>query len=269
MAGRCPLCHESRDFDESPKFFYCKSCKSVIHNLYEVVPYGREYFMDDYEKQYGKTYIDDYENIYANSLKRMDNIFRFFGRKDYSSLLDIGSAAGFFLKAAKDRDIDDLMGVEISQFAAEFCSQNFSIPVVRQSFDTVNLKRKFDIITAWFFIEHCADPRRVLEKIYKMLNDSGVLAFSVPSCHGPMYRFHREEWERTHPGDHLINLSPGGAKKILGDLGFKKVRVLPSGFHPERVLSNSSPLYGLFTKLYRLYGNMTGFSDTIEIYAVK
>ncbi len=267
--GRCPLCHDSRRFDEESPFFYCKSCNSVIHNRYGQVSYDREYFMDDYEQQYGKTYIDDYDNIYAGSLKRLDNIFRFFGKKDDISLLDIGSAAGFFLKAAQDRGAGELMGVEISQYAADFCRENFSIPVIQQSFDDVNLNRQFDIITSWFFIEHCEDPRAVLEKIYNMLTDSGILAFSVPSWYGPMYKFHREEWERTHPKDHLINMSPRGAKKILRALGFKRVFVLPSGFHPERVVNSSSPFYGIFTKLYRLYGNMTAFSDTIEIYATK
>ena len=39
------------------------------------------------------------------------------------SLLDIGSAMGFFLKSALDRGICNLLGIEISPFAADYCKR--------------------------------------------------------------------------------------------------------------------------------------------------
>ena len=102
-----------------------------------------------------------------------------------------------------------------------------------------------------------------------MLNDGGVFALAVPSCFGPMFYFDRNEWVRTHPKDHRIDLSPEGAKKILKDIGFKKVKVIKCGYHPERVLRRESLFFMPFELIYRLYSSLTGFSDTIEIYAVK
>jgi len=266
---RCPLCKDTIKLPEEEAFTYCENCKSVINNLYRKASYDRDYFMDDYEEQYGKTYIDDFDSIYNNSVKRLQEISQFIKIKKEISLLDIGSAAGFFLKAAKDKGIDRVLGIEISEFASQYCRESFSIPVIRDSFENVSVDQRFDIVTSWFFIEHCDNPLEVFTRIYNMLNDSGVLAFSVPSCYGPMYYFNRSEWEKTHPQDHLINMSPFTAKKILQKIGFSKVRVIRSGFHPERIIKKESPFYGIFSGIYKIYTDITAFSDTIEIYAVK
>ena len=113
------------------------------------------------------------------------------------------------------------------------------------------------------------DPMNAMKRVYSMLNRGGVFALSVPSLFGPMYYFDREKWIGTHPADHRIDLSPSSARRILKDLGFRKVYVVKSGYHPERVVKSSSLLYGIFEPLYRKFTDITAFSDTIEIYAVK
>jgi len=266
----CPVCSRSSNAQISADLYKCRKCSLVFNVNYKSLSYGRDYFISDYLEQYGKTYIDDFDNIYNLSKDRFKKITGMIkDRKNDLSVLDIGSAAGFFLKAAEDSGAKKVRGIEISKFAADYCKKNFSIDVIESSFENAEIDEKFDVISSWFFIEHLADTKKAIDKIYRMLNDGGVFALAVPSCFGPMFYFTRDEWIKTHPGDHRIDLSPRGAVKIFKDAGFKKVKVFKSGYHPERAVSRENILFKPFELFYRIFSSMTAFSDTIEIYAVK
>lgn len=266
----CPICRKISDSLISKDLVRCIKCGLIFNINCKSLSYDRDYFISEYQEQYGKTYLDDFENIYRISKLRLNYIFKYLKTgKEPLSLLDIGSAAGFFLKAAQDKGITRLKGIEISGFASEYCRKNFSIEVMESPFEKAEISEKFDIITSWFFIEHLLDPMKAFEKIYNALNHGGVFALSVPSCFGPMFFFDRDEWIRTHPKDHRIDLSPQSAKKILKSIGFSKVTVKKSGYHPERILSRDNILFRPFEYFYRMYTSITAFSDTIEIYAVK
>ena len=265
----CPICKADSNIKISADLYRCSLCDLIFNINFKSLHYGRDYFISEYETQYGKTYIDDFENIYGSSKIRLKQIMGLLKNKDNLSVLDIGSAAGFFLKAAKDYGIKKLKGIEISDFAAEYCKTNFLIDIIVSSFEDIEIDEKFDIITSWFFIEHMTDPLVELKKIYMMLNGGGVFAMSVPSFFGPMFWFSREQWIASHPKDHRIDLSPYSAKKILKAIGFKKVKVKICGYHPERVVRRGSIFFKPFEILYRAFSNITKFSDTIEIYAVK
>ncbi len=269
IAG-CPFCGRSSETEISIDLHKCRRCDLIFNINCKSLSYDRDYFISDYQEQYGKTYLDDFETIYKLSGMRLEKILKLSkAPADKLSVLDIGSAAGFFLKAAKDAGIKKLLGIEISNFASDYCRKEFSIDVIESPFERAEIGEKFDIITSWFFIEHLMDPLNAMKRIYQMLNDGGVFALAVPSCYGPMFFLSRDEWIKTHPTDHRIDLSPKGAKRILREIGFKKVKVSRCGYHPERVLSRDNFFYKPFELIYRLYSSLTGFSDTIEIYAVK
>jgi SAM-dependent methyltransferase len=266
----CPICSRTSHKQISFDLYRCRKCSLIFNVNCKSLSYDRDYFISEYQGQYGKTYLEDFDNIYRLSGFRLEKILNFFKAGRYNlSVLDIGSAAGFFLKAAKDKGIKRLKGIEISNFASDYCRKNFNIDVIESPFERAEINERFDIITSWFFIEHLSDPLSAMKRIYEMLNDGGVFALAVPSFFGPMFYFDRDEWIRTHPKDHRIDMSPKGAKRILNDIGFKKVKVSRCGYHPERIVSRENFLFKPFELLYRLYSYITGFSDTIEIYAVK
>ncbi|MCX8124162.1 MAG: class I SAM-dependent methyltransferase [Spirochaetes bacterium] len=222
--------------------------------------------MKEYTEQYGKTYEDDYESIYTAALFRLKLIKKFLG-KDLSqkSLLDIGCALGFFCKAAQDIGFGIVEGLEISHYAASYCKSKFDIPVHVTGFEQFTSKRKYDVITAWFVIEHFVDPYARLLQIYNMLEDKGIFACSLPSYFGPLFYRHREQWILSHPQDHRIDVAPWSVKKILKNIGFFYVRCFPSGYHPERCGAIAQKYKNLYVKL----SNYLCFSDTILVIAVK
>jgi len=272
QVGECPLCHSGMRSQVAPELYYCTKCHIVYNTGHRIETYEQKYFMDDYRKQYGKTYEEDFQVIYNSSNKRLDRIFSLIpkGSKSVSlSLLDIGSAFGYFLQCARDRGIQKVRGVEISRFASQFCRDHFLIDVDTIRFPEMKPAGTYDIITAWYFIEHTESPPDTIKSIYSMLNPGGVIAFSAPSIHGPMFQFHRNQWIDEHPGDHRMDFSPAAVKMILSDIGFKKIQLSPSGFHPERIISSESLLFRPFRFVYRWIAEWAVYSDTIEVYAVK
>jgi cyclopropane fatty-acyl-phospholipid synthase-like methyltransferase len=184
-------------------------------------------------------------------------------------VLDIGSALGFFLKAAGDLGAENVVGVEISAFASNYCKKKFGYKTINLSFEDFTAQEKYDVITTWFFIEHCEDVFGVMKKIYNMLNDGGVFACSLPSIYGPQFIFEKEKWSSEHPIDHKIDFSPKSICKILKAYGYSKIRIKSSGFHPERIIKKSNFLYFPFCFVYKCFTKITGFSDMMEVYAIK
>lgn len=271
----CPICKSANVkiiFQNHILLFKCRICGIIFNEKHYQINYDDKYFTDQYKEQYGKTYEDDYENIYSFSYNRINKIVKLLHNNKHLSeirLLDIGSAMGFFLKAAHDFGIKDILGIEISEYAAEYCKQKFGIDVINASFQEIDLNKKYEIISAWFFIEHCFDPLSIITKIYNSLCNGGIFAFSTPSFFGPQYMFGRNEWYNTHPLDHRVDFSPGNIKRLIKKLGFSKIFINPGSIHPERMLSEASFFYKPFKTVYSAFSKLSSFSDTMEIYAVK
>jgi SAM-dependent methyltransferase len=271
----CPVCKLNNIillYRGSAVLYRCRQCGIIFNQAFREISYNDDYFTDQYRKQYGRTYIEDFENIYRTSAGRLRRILKY--RKEINDigrlrLLDIGSASGFFLKAAQDSGIEDLLGIEISGFASGYCAEKLGINVINASFSEISLPGNFDIITAWYFIEHSPDPESIVTRIYNSLKQGGVFAFSVPSFFGPQFFFDRNTWFETHPVDHKTDFSPFSVCEFLKKIGFKKIYTFPAGIHPERIIKNEFILFPLFNSVYNVISRLISFSDTMEVYAVK
>jgi SAM-dependent methyltransferase len=268
---RCPLCGSISSTYEEQDLYRCGACGAAFNDAHRALDYDNDYFIAGYRAQYGRTYEEDYPHIYAMAVERLKRIDALRGANPgpRGALLDIGCALGFFLKAARDTGYSPVRGVEISEYAALYCREKLGIDVHNVPFSVVPGPEKYSVISAWYFIEHCADPVSVIRNIYESLERGGVFAFSSPSVFGPLYRFDRKRWIETHPVDHRVDFTPPSVKLLLKAMGFRRVRVYPSGIHPERVISRNSFFYPLFAALYRKFSRLTAYSDTIEVYALK
>ncbi len=268
---RCPLCGSMSPAHEGQDLYRCGACGATFNQAHRALDYDNDYFIAGYRAQYGRTYEEDYPHIYAMAMQRLKRIDALRGANTgpRGALLDIGCALGFFLKAARDMGYSPVRGVEISEYAARYCREKLGIDAHNVPFSRVPGSEKYSVISAWYFIEHCADPVSVVRDIFDSLEPGGVFAFSSPSIFGPLFRFDRRRWVESHPVDHRVDFTPRSAKRLLKGMGFRRVRVYPSGMHPERVFSGNSFFYPLFAALYRSFSYLTAYSDTIEVYALK
>ncbi|MDR2479364.1 MAG: methyltransferase domain-containing protein [Treponema sp.] len=257
----------------------CKRCGAIVMNRRNPPPieYEREYFFGLYQKQYGKTYIEDFPHLIAAGKRRLGHIKRLLPAAPGGKprLLDIGCAYGPFLAAARAEGFAPA-GIDPAGDAIRYVTQTLGIPAVRGFFPGGPIPGSgsppplFDAVTLWFVIEHFRDCVPVFAEIKKTLAPGGVLAFSTPSFSGISGRQNLESFLEKSPADHWTVWSPAVCKKALGLAGFRVKKTVISGHHPERfpllgrfAKTKKSPLYGLLLAVSILFS----LGDTFEVYA--
>lgn len=263
----CGVCHSKLKVLGMGSFSYCPSCRTCYNNHYFISDYSDTYFTVDYRNQYGKTYEEDFNVINSFAEKRINKIHKLLKKPE--SLLEIGCALGFFMNQAIESGFIEVKGIEISKYASVYAKSRFDFDVYNGSFNDYSDKKKYDIVAAWYVLEHDPDCLLAIEKAASLVNDKGVLACSLPSIYGPLFKYNFEKWKETHPNDHSIDFSPKSIKLFLKSIGFSKVKVYPASIHPERVFDKNNKFFQLKSYFYKIFCNYSSFADTIEIYAKK
>ncbi len=169
-------------------FYRCPRC--TITGLYRFHrkdnEYGESYFHEEYRRQYGRSYLEDWNAIKALCRPRLNIISSRLPKG--SAVLDIGCAYGVFLQAASEAGYRPF-GTDVSEDAVAYIRANLAIPAMAGNFPQDNpadmfSRSQFDAITLWYVIEHFPRLDLVLEKLSAILAPGGVLALSTPNSKG-------------------------------------------------------------------------------------
>lgn len=281
----CPVCRKPHAMNpvvartSERTFRRCGDC-GMLYMSWTVketqTEYNRAYFFEDYEKQYGKTYLDDFSSIKNQCLRRMKNIIQVSGNSRNGTVIDVGCAMGPFLSAAADCGWQPF-GTDISKDAVDYVTGTLNFPACCGAFPNVDLfaelgQDKFDAVTMWYVIEHFLDLDSVLNKISELVAANGIFAFSTPCGSGVSARFSRQSFFEQSPSDHYTIWEKNGASRVLGKYGFKIMKVVPTGIHPERL--PIAKKFGwkkdsLQMKILAWGMKMLKMGDTFEIYCKK
>ena len=258
----CPLC-ETPLVPLSIEFAKCPQDKTVIHLNYQATHYEENYFNSEYKNQYGKSYLDDRENLNRKNQERVHRMLKYFSPQTHPRLCEVGASAGFFLEVMRESGFD-CEGWEISSVMTEYAKQS-GLNMKRQDFfsgvTAHQLKREspFDILAFLYVLEHFPDQKQTWESIRGLLRPGGILLLALPSTHGPTFYFNRLQWIKTHPKDHAIDYSPESLKRVGKQFGFKPLAFFSEGIHPNRFPLGGVPILKSF---YALFQKKTAFSDT-------
>lgn len=283
MQSECPhtQCTLAMVPELGPDFGICPSGAIVYKNAH-VLDYGSDYFLSEYENQYGKTYIDDEGNLRMLARRRLEMLRsvrtslhsrrEFFTHESDSSsqtdspefvgkMLEIGCATGFFLDEARKAGLE-VKGIEVSPFATRHATE-MGLDVANVSFldDHPFFDQSYDCLAAFFVLEHLPDQKKVFAKLSKLLKPGGILLFSLPSTQGPLFHCNPGQWIDTHPPDHFIDYSPASLKAILGHYDMKLKYCRPCSYHQQRACGLLSLLPSI---LYRKLADLRCFGDTFE-----
>jgi hypothetical protein len=136
----CPFCASSGSRPVIGRFpgrtYRRCSCGGIYLDRLDPPPveYGGDYFFSAYQKQYGRTYLEDFPGLQRIGEKRLDRIAAVLGKNSPGRrLLDIGCAYGPFLAAAKERGFA-VQGMDPARDAAAYVSERLNIPVRRGFF---------------------------------------------------------------------------------------------------------------------------------------
>jgi 2-polyprenyl-3-methyl-5-hydroxy-6-metoxy-1,4-benzoquinol methylase len=96
-------------------------------------------------------------------------------------VLDVGSHYGHFLVQARLRGWTGV-GVEIASDVAAQARETHNLTIYNDKIENVDFgEERFDLVTLFDVLEHLQDPNRVLQTIYSVLADDGILFIKVPN----------------------------------------------------------------------------------------
>lgn len=278
----CPVCRTDsadRVIARTPDktFRVCPECGMTYLSWSKkpVSEYGKTYFFEEYKKQYGKTYLDDFDAIKTQGERRMKNIVALYQDKKQlpKKVLDIGCAYGPFLAAAAQSGWR-CYGTDISEDAVTYVRDSLGFESVQAAYPALDTEalgsKSFGAVTMWYVIEHFEDLDAVLSKTAELLPEGGIFAFGTPAAHGVSGTYTPEKFFAQSPADHYSIWDKNSCKKILSKYGFRVVKIVSTGYHAERFpLKKQAEAGSLVFRLLTAFSRLRQLGDTFEVYCVK
>ena len=229
----CPVCGQreiSRRLEKTYqnvelRFGLCASCDTLYANprltvdslrtLYSSEEFfeGRQQNMNYYSFLSGEQYL---RRTARGRIKRLQP------HAPGKRLLEVASAAGFFLAEAKDAGFE-AEGIEISGPMAEYASDRWGVPVTAGSIEEVELDRAaYDVIASWGVMTILRDPRAVMSKFHAALKPGGVWAFNTYNNRSLWGRLFGSRWYILVPNTSQIH-NDATLRRLIDGAGFDLV----------------------------------------------
>jgi SAM-dependent methyltransferase len=201
----CPVCGASAVRDPLEKEFQgftlqfgtCVGCSTLYQNPRMTVDslrtmYDSEEFFEGREKNVNYYSFLSGETYLRRTAK--GRIERFQPKVKGTKLLEVASAAGFFLAEAKAAGFD-AEGVEFSNPMAAYARDRWQVDVTAGSIEEVELSPDtYDVIASWGVMTILRDPRAVMAKFHAALKPGGVWAFNTYSRNSLWARLFGRHW---------------------------------------------------------------------------
>jgi 2-polyprenyl-3-methyl-5-hydroxy-6-metoxy-1,4-benzoquinol methylase len=170
---------------------------------------------------------DPAANFEANEgegLRRLANLEPFL--RPGMRVLELGSATGFLLDAVAHRGAASVTGVEPGSDYRAYANER-GIRTVADLAEVEN--ERFDLILAYYVVEHLRDPISSLSRLSGLLDPGGLLAVEVPNVEDALVSFYRVAafdrfyWQKAH----CFNYSRRTLAMVLQRSGFDHVDAIP------------------------------------------
>ena len=141
-------------------------------------------------------------------------------------ILDVGCAAGYFLRVAQ-REGHDVHGVEMSAAIAGEAVRALGEQRVHVGTldDAITAKghapASFDLVTLWDVVEHVPEPQPLLRTIRGLLKPGGRLLLETQNVASRWARLLGRRWHHYKHDEHLYHFDPATIRRLLDDCGFE------------------------------------------------
>ncbi len=203
------------------------------------------------------TYVSQLQARERTFAASLDEIER--GAGGTGRLLDIGTAAGAFLAAARARGWQ-AEGCEPSRWLAEWGAQHYGITIRQGSvFEQDYEDGSFDVVTLWDVIEHTLNPREMLERCFRLLKPGGILVVNYPDIGSWIARALGRKWLFL-TSVHLYYFDRATMSRMLETTGFtvETVRSHWQRLELDYILFRGSVLSHALSKVSRRVAGLAG-----------
>lgn len=133
--------------------------------------------------------MEDVEKEVASKahLKRIRNAFNFvYNRmeknKKNAYILDIGCRSGMMSGLFQFEGFKNLYGVDVSHKALKTVNSEVKV-FLCDAHSLCFSDESFNVVTAAHVVEHCERPQKVVDEVYRVLKDNGLIFIEVPLEH--------------------------------------------------------------------------------------
>jgi SAM-dependent methyltransferase len=229
----CPVCGEHKVGRELRKtyqdvelhFGVCTTCATLYANPRLTVGslrtlYGSEEFFEGRQDNLNYySFLSGERYLRHTARGRID---RFQPHATGRRLLEVASAAGFFLVEAKAAGFEP-EGVEFSGPMAEYAADRWEVPVTAGSIEEVELDDgAYDVIASWGVMTVLRDPKTVMAKFHRALKPGGVWAFNTYSNGSLWGRLFGSRWYILVPNTSQIH-NDRTLRRLIDEAGFDLV----------------------------------------------
>ena len=254
--------------------YRCEKCKTIKQVYFGKLEqsYDKSYFVANYKNQYGRSYEEDSSTLRLLARNRLDEIKKI---KPEGNILELGSAMGFFLSEAKNYGYT-AKGIEISAYAVSYAKSKLDVDIKCKSLENFEYKEnEYDIICAWYVLEHLPTLIDLIDKLYISLKKGGILAFAMPNGYGITAIKKKDYYANLVPVDHVYEFSVKSIDMLLSQKGFVRVKNIAKGIHVSRFVDTIPKMFSFLNKskmfniLYKRTINLLKLGDTFEAYYIK
>jgi 2-polyprenyl-3-methyl-5-hydroxy-6-metoxy-1,4-benzoquinol methylase len=221
----CPLCNSQQNIFVMKKDGFslvaCELCTFVFVNpRLSSEAYISTYNSPNYGHIINNLALESHDYRKTRfGIERIEAIERFHSSSLEKSLLDIGSASGFFLEAASDRGWN-AMGLELTESAVTFSRSRGNV-VHQLTLEAASFgSGEFSVVTMFDVLEHLPDPLVSLKSIYDILRPSGLVYIYVPNWNSAARLLTGENSHFIWPTHHLSYFTPLTLSAALESSGF-------------------------------------------------
>ncbi len=196
------------------------------------------------------------ERTFADAVAHIETILPGRGR-----ILDVGTAAGAFLAAARGRGWQ-VEGCEPNAWLAEWGSRHYGIPIrTGELFDQSFAPGSFDVVTLWDVIEHTPDPTRVIGTVRYLIRPGGVLVVNYPDIGSWIARALGRRWPFLS-SVHLYYFTRETMRSLLERHGFEviEIRAHFQRLELDYLLSRGAVVSGALSRSSRAVAKGLGLS---------
>lgn len=201
------------------KLVRCRTCGLIYVNP----RLGKRKIISDYEKADESTYILE-AKARAKTFRSSLRIIKKY--KNKGKLLDVGCAAGFYLKEAQAAGYK-VLGIEPNRSLSSWGFKNLGVRILDVPFEKFRFAAEsFDVISFWDTLEHFCDPLSALRKANVLLKREGIVVVNYPDINSPSARIFGKNWWFITSG-HLFYFSETTLKRALSQTGFEVLESRP------------------------------------------